>query len=188
MKKYQKGTSILLFLLVVIILVGVAQYIFNYFKIGNVINTPAENAQSTDKTPSAQTQAENQPVSGNTLPPGITSITPSLAAVGSRITIKGTNFNPPLDANAQTTGWATHSHIFVYVMNSSGQQGILWEDSDHGAPNDTISFLLPLAACEGSITGSGGCQPVFNLTRGTYTLTVSVDKRGTSRPVIFTVE
>jgi hypothetical protein len=111
----------------------------------------------------------------------ILSVTPSFAAVGSTITIKGSHFDP-LERYAGNE-WISNTHTNVYIKNGKGQTQVLWSGNEPDKPAtkviDTIQVSIPSGMpCVGD-SGSGGCWPgAYEIIPGNYQIYVTVDGRG----------
>jgi len=115
--------------------------------------------------------------------PIINSVLPQEASIGSTIVIVGENFDPI--GETATIGWATHSHVVVYMENSQSEKGILFAEVLPPAKNQ-ITVTIDSEVCT-VLPAANFCDPM-PVTPGQYSLTVSVDGRGISNEVPISIQ
>ncbi len=178
MKNQNKGFVVSAILGAIALLIIGGLYVYENKK----VESPASiNNLSTETSPATTTNPVISLVSSATTP------------IGSSVTIKGTNLDPL--GGYSGIGWMTSPHIFVKIKNKdTGQVTILWRggapasDGPHPISNK-ITFTLPQSICMINADGAGGCPAdrYTKITPGQYSLSVSVDGRGTSNALSLAV-
>ncbi len=115
--------------------------------------------------------------------PIINSVLPQEASIGLTIVIAGENFDPI--GETATIGWATHSHVVVYMENSQGEKGILFAEVSPPTKNQ-ITVTIDSEVCT-VLPAANFCAPM-SVTHGRYLLSISVDGRGTSNEVPISIQ
>ena len=196
MKNTRKGFIVpILIAIIVVLVIGGAVYVY----MNNKVETPASSISTEKKTANdikqdaTQNSVSNQTNSNLVIPvrPLVISLSPSSVPLLSGFKISGSNFNPL--GGYVGNGWLTHSHVFVKITNSNGQTGILWEGGSQGGNTSTSNLItvpaIPLSICMISEVAAGGCLPesIMQIGLGSYSLFISVDGRGDSKPIKLTV-
>lgn len=177
MKKYNKGfVPLLILIIIAVVAIGGGVYVYQQNK-SSLVPTQ-QSVKTTDS-------------SKNTNIPSIASATPSILHTSQELTISGSNLDP-VNFSGEGNGWVSHSQVIVYMQNSAGQSGILWEEEGDQIVSTakSIHLTLPSKICKYSVIGAGICgdNDFIQITPGTYSIKVYVAGRGTTNSLDMKVQ